>query len=124
MSHQPSFNQIKKTILTLLDHPITAGDVCLNTADNINYDLIYKERIEKLFTGFRDIANAIDLNDQQEIHRALLQAKLRAMSLTSFFTALEDDCISLLLHYPPPSLSCHTSATDEASATHSRLPPR
>lgn len=116
MSHQPSFNQFNETLLKLFNHPTPPGDPLFITIDNINYDLIFKERIERLFTSFGDIARAADLNDQQDIYRALLQVKLRAMSLTSFFTVLEDDCISLLPYYSAPSLTSNASVTDEASA--------
>ncbi len=127
MSHQSSFNQIKNTMLRLLDHPAIADDVFFNATENINYDIIYKERIDKLFASFDDIANAIELNDRLEINRALSRAKLRAMSLTSFFTALEDDCISLLSRDPAPSPMRAASDTDgivAGMAPHSALPIR
>jgi len=114
MRHQPSFNQIKKTMLKLFNHPKAVDDVFFNATGNINYDVIYNERINKLFASFDDIAKATDLNDRQEINRALAQAKLRAMSLTSFFTALEDDCISLLSCYPAPALMRRASDADGA----------
>lgn len=91
-----SFEKIKKTLFSISAH--IAADVPrqLNTDENKNFDDIYHERLTRLFASYADVHLAAQRNDRTMLKAALLQAKMRTMSLTTFFIALEDDCISLL----------------------------
>ncbi|NDL62785.1 hypothetical protein [Acerihabitans arboris] len=96
MSSHLSFEKIKNTIFSLSDHLAVDHTDQLNVTGAKNVDDAYHERLTRLFASYADAQLAAQRNDRTMLKAALLQAKMRAMSLTTFFTALEDDCITLL----------------------------
>ncbi len=99
MVQPQSFNAIK-ILLTGLNGGLTPRreDIPLNIEDNSDFDAVYNKRLNTFFAGYGDLYQAVQNQDKAAIKTALTRAKIATLSLTSFFTALEDDCISLLSH--------------------------
>lgn len=96
MASHHSFEEIKNTLAMISGYIADDQTSCLNVDDEQNVDAIYQERLTRLFASYADARLAAQRNDHRMLKAALMQAKMRTMSLTTFFTALEDDCIALL----------------------------
>ncbi|WP_413731161.1 hypothetical protein [Sodalis sp. RH20] len=96
MVSQHSFEEIKNAIFSISGHMGIDQTELLNARDDQHADEIFNERLTRLLASYADARLAARRNDRAMLKTSLLQAKLRTMSLTTFFTALEDDCIALL----------------------------
>ncbi|WP_213992061.1 hypothetical protein [Sodalis sp. dw_96] len=97
MGQAQSFNAIKDLLTELNAGQTPRGeDIPLNIDNNVDFDAVYKERLGRFFSGYDDLYRAAQNKDPAAIKTALARAKIVTLSLTCFFTALEDDCISLL----------------------------
>jgi len=100
MGQPHPFNSIKNLLTELNTSQTRRGeDIALNVDNNFDFDAVYHERLSKFFTGYDDLYRAAQNKDKEAIKTTLTRAKIYTLSLTCFFTALEDDCISLLSHY-------------------------
>ncbi len=99
MGQPQSFNAIKILLTELNGGQTSRGeDIPLNIENNSDFDAVYSKRLNTFFADYDDLYQAVQKNDEAAIKTALTRAKIATLSLTCFFTALEDDCISLLSH--------------------------
>ncbi len=118
MGQPQSFDAIKILLAGLnAGQAHHTNDIALNTDNKFNYDDIYNERLNKFFSGYDELYRAAQNKDNAAIRAALAKAKIYTLSLTSFFTALEDDCISLLSRYGDGCLETDTAPQPHAGGS-------
>lgn len=91
-----SFENIKKNIISISGQIGASIPKEFNADNSVDLDKVYQERLARVFASFAEVELAARCDDRIMLKSALIRAKTRVMSLTTFFIALEDDCITLL----------------------------